>query len=114
MNRLIHMPHSSQALTTAQLAFPQSAQGLSPQAPGVGTQGVVPQPGRTAAKEARDPAQPAVTRQVVRVEVPGERRSDGHSSWEIRELLLFTLTGSDTAANSRINISYLYMTKENT
>lgn len=70
---LIHMPHSSLALTTAQLAFPKSTQWLSAQAPGVGTQGFVPQPGWTAAKEAWDPTQPTVTWQMVWVEVSAER-----------------------------------------
>lgn len=39
------LPYSRWALTTAQLAFPQSTQGLSLQAPWVGTHGLVPQPG---------------------------------------------------------------------
>ena len=51
----------SAGLTAVQLVLPEAVQGLPVQAPGVGTQRLVPQTGGAGAEEARHPTQSTVT-----------------------------------------------------
>lgn len=72
------------ALTTAQLAFLQASQRLSPQAPGVGAHRLVTQPRRAALEKTWHPAQSAVTRQVVRVEVSAKEKGGRNKESKVK------------------------------